>query len=280
MPPGVTHPGGNLVLKQPLGTPPRVASAAAATLAPMQRHPHAAGTRWHACHQPRHTRGQGWGVTRTRCPCTPPQLRRLVKGSWVQDGGEQQVPPPILPPRTQCQHPHPAPSPAACAGEGEGRGEAGSCSPQDGWVELNPIWFHYRSQSPEPWLLSSQAREGPGVGGHSITRSPEHPAAPPPAEMSIPPLFSHYSHHQAAWGRGGETLVPCPPPATVEQLKALLGGGEARETPSLVTAGWQGDSPHRRLGGQVVAVGRVAGGAGAAGAPGPGRRGPGAAPCA
>lgn len=56
-PPVSPTPGGTLVLKQPLGTPPLVASAAAATLASTQRHPHAAGTRWHACHQPRHTRG-------------------------------------------------------------------------------------------------------------------------------------------------------------------------------------------------------------------------------
>lgn len=71
-----------------------------------------------------------------------------------------------LSPTAGASTPPPAPSWAGWAW-----GEAGSSSPRDGWVELNPMRSHYQPHSPEPWLLSSQAREGLGRE-HSITRHP------------------------------------------------------------------------------------------------------------
>lgn len=214
MSPGVTHPGGVvLVPKQPLGSPP------VASVHSPRRHPRAGSpgsTRWHACHQPlahacrcaagprhgqtrasrvRHTgvvtaarSGDGgggagadvppcphtgptvppaprWhvpaqnprrlagagGVTRTRCPCTHPHGRGdWSRGPGAGGGGSRHplschlhpVPaPPILPP---------AQLPAVCGGGCGGEGGAGSCSPQDGWVELNPICFiiGHKARSP------------------------------------------------------------------------------------------------------------------------------------
>lgn len=127
------------------------------------------------------------GVTRTRCPCTPAWPGRLGQGpgaGWGGGAGAVGTPDPA--PHSQCQHPHSALSLAAYA-KGKGWG-AGSHSPQDGWVKLNPIWFHYWLQSLESWLLSSSARKGQGGG----TESPEHPAAPR-RRPSIP-LFPPITH--------------------------------------------------------------------------------------
>lgn len=109
--------------------------------------------RWHVPAQnPRRLAGAG-GVTRTRCPCTHPHGR----GDWSRGpgagggGGGSRHPlschlhpvptPPILPP---------AQLPAVCGGGCGGEGGAGSCSPQDGWVELNPICFiiGHKARSP------------------------------------------------------------------------------------------------------------------------------------
>ena len=68
----------------------------------------------------------GWGGDKDVVPLCTPTAEEAGLGVPWQDGGAAGTPPP----------PHPAPSPAA------GGGEAGSRSPQDGWVELNPIWFH------------------------------------------------------------------------------------------------------------------------------------------
>lgn len=46
----------------------------------------------------------------------------------------------------------------------EGGGPRG-CPPRDGCLELNPLRFHYRLQSPEPWLLSRGAEHGEMLGG-------------------------------------------------------------------------------------------------------------------
>lgn len=107
--------------------------------------------RWHVPAQnPRRLAGAG-GVTRTRCPCTHPHGRGdWSRGPGAGGGGSRHplschlhpVPaPPILPP---------AQLPAVCGGGCGGEGGAGSCSPQDGWVELNPICFiiGHKARSP------------------------------------------------------------------------------------------------------------------------------------
>lgn len=147
-------------------------------------HPHAgtpvspsspAGTRWHGCHQPdtRVARGD-----KDALPLHTPTSEASRCGTGAQWA------PPMLPPAASASTPHAAPSPAV---PGPGGGTGGR-SPQDGWVELNPIWFHYRPQSPEPWLLSSQASKGPGGGGGGTAS---------PALWSIPLL--------------SREKCPCPP---------------------------------------------------------------------
>lgn len=65
--------------------------------------------------------GQGWGVTRTRCPCAPPRPRKLVRGSRGRMGVSG---------TPSASTPHPAPSPAA----GEAAGGPGAAPREmDGW---------------------------------------------------------------------------------------------------------------------------------------------------
>lgn len=301
MSPGVTHPGGVvLVPKQPLGSPP------VASVHSPRRHPHVGSpgsTRWHACHQPlahacrcaagpshgqtrasrvRHTgvvtaarSGDGgggagadvppcphtgptvppaprWhvpaqnprrlagagGVTRTRCPCTHPHGR----GDWSRGpgaGGGGQQAPSILPPAPSASTPHSAPSPAARCLWWWLRGGGGSREllPARWMGGIKPDLFHYRPQSPEPWLLSSWVREG--LGGGTASPAPWSIPLPPGEETQPPPALSPVTH---ITGRLGDTHThthgfPRPPPTRMEQLKALLGGGRPGKAPPRVTAG-------------------------------------------
>lgn len=142
------------------------------------------------------------GGDKDTVPLHTPMAREAGAGVLVQNGvggsssGHSQSCP-----HTLCQHPHSALSPAARA-KGKGWGP-GSHSPQDGWVKLNPIWFHYWLQSLESWLLSSSARKGQG-GGTEITGA----SLCPMEEVKYPPLSPPITHITGQLCRGMHHWFP------------------------------------------------------------------------
>lgn len=151
------------------------------------------------------------GVTRTRCPCTPPWPGRLGQRPWCRMGwGGGAVGTNNPAPHSQCQHPHfpPQPSRMICPCQGEGMGGREPLPTR--WMgEIKPDLVYWL-QSLESWLLSSSARKGQG----GDTESPEHPC-PPWRRPSIPVLLpiTHITG-QLAGGCTGSLSPTCEDRAT------------------------------------------------------------------